>query len=319
MVIRGISESTQKLIRSTQSVFTAAISIGSKTMEEHIFTFIREQVAEGIEKLLIKNLSSANAVIFGYYDRNQNTLSHSDLIGWEIIKDTLSFKIGYYSPSAEEKTRNAMKLVTPYLFTPDGSLNEEEMDQLPCNRSSIKVSEDHVLWFASQLHANPAASFQEIIFSDMIYTLWGDLAVCRQLVFPDQHVLLEAEQDAQRKVTMQLQLVRQILFDSSEEVTIALSSAWKSFVKAKKEIQKSPTKQVSIANYVIERAKKIEEKDNNYEVFSIYFCGGNLFCQSKISACLSPLGIHLRRGTGSSLYWNKVTRITHHKKILYQA
>lgn len=241
MVIRGISESTQKLILSAKSVFTAAISIGSKTMEERIFEFIREPVAEGIEKLLIKDLISVNAIIFGYYDRNQNTLSYSDLIGWEIIKDTLSFKIGYYSPSAEEKTRNAMKLVTPYLFTPDGSLDEEEMDQLPYSRNSIKVSEDHVLWFASQLHANPAASFQEIIFSDMTYTLWGDGAACRQLVFPDQHVLLEAEQDAQRKVTMQLQLVRQILFGASGEVAVALSSAWKSFTKAKKELQQCPT------------------------------------------------------------------------------
>lgn len=310
MEIKEIEKTTQNQIKSTEALFLGNVYLddgGIPVMRT--LTFSRDILFPGIERLTIISIGNDGPFVFGLYDRKHNVLEASEFDGLDKIADTLSFKVGSFQLSPMKKAAIAMELLIPILFMPNGDLNPEEMEQLTFDYSNIRLGKDRLLWFAAQIYANPNASFQSIFFSDINYMLWPNKAEERDLADPNDLVKLHYMKNSENKDISKMNLIRQIVFDHSGEVAIALYSAWQTFQEAKKRLANCPKEDVERIDKLIAQIKARENKPglSNFQIHANNH--HSIYHELELSPSISPLGVHLRFGENSSLFLHQVNSI----------
>lgn len=317
MDIRVIPKEVQELICSHEEFFYGEMVTVVEAID---CSFIRETICQGYEQLSIVCGNDPVRRLFGYYDRKRNQVDYciSDL---SQVKESLLFGIGPAGPETDvAASKMALELVVPFLFFEDGSLNQEELEQLPVDFSKEQPAQKIMLRFASALYQDPAVSFQSLLFSNINFFLlnypdapsdWDDILPFWEIA---RLHFLEGEPNQQEDA---LQVIKTILCNSDGYIARSLYCAWISFLEAKNQI-KNRTEACRAQMQEIEEAIKKECADIRGD---ISVCCGNyrvtLWPPALLKA-INPIGFFVKARPDGDILWSQIDFIKQGRRILWK-
>lgn len=251
MEILEIPKETQALICGSEELFSADLTMYSKQTDAHGVVcncvFFRKEVYRGLERLsYIEGVKpSPFSTVFGYYDRANNRLNYYRP-GMETKDKEFSFQLGIAGAKNDLEVNNfAIELIDSFLFTPDGELNQEELEQLAIDFCDVKSNKDTILWFAQMLFPHPEKSFRELLLTDISQTLLKNTPLpLTQIVVPfDKIAIVKFLEGTEEGELFMRRVARDLVCKFDGAVAKGLLSAWKSFLAAQKGIRESTEEQ----------------------------------------------------------------------------
>lgn len=327
MDIKAIPKDVQKLICSHEEFFYGEMLCwtkrrsGTVTVAEVIdCSFIRETICHGYEQLSIVCGNDPVRRLFGFYDRKRNQVDYciSDL---SQVDESLLFGIGPAGPKTDvAASRMALELVVPFLFFEDGSLNQEELEQLPVDFSKEQPVQKIMLRFASALYQDPAVSFQSLLFSHINFFLsdYPGVPSDRNDILPFWEIarlhFLEGEPNQQEDA---LQVIKTILCDSDGHIARSLYCIWISFLEAKDQI-KNRTEACRAQMQEIEEAIKEECASIRGDISVCYGNDRVTLWPSNLLDAISPIGFFVDTWSNGDILWSQIDFIKQGRRVLWK-